>query len=215
MPIFRYPNVLRFLGGKLRIGAPSNYTQFDRDGELLLVGTATAWEDLRIAASSTSKGALRAPGFALFADNGAGSTGVWKDVFDKATEEEKHFEAQFPHRWLAGSTILPHVHWSPMDGGAGVVRWGLEMEWTNIGEVTTETTIIYINQATDEVAKKHMMTDPLGGGVVATGKEHSSMISCRIFRDATHEDDTYDNDAALREIDFHYEVSSFGEDNFD
>jgi hypothetical protein len=39
----------------------------------------------------------------------------------------------------------------------------------------------------------------------------SSMLVCRIFRNATDAtDDTYDDDAGLLEIDFHYEADMVG-----
>ena len=38
----------------------------------------------------------------------------------------------------------------------------------------------------------------------------SSMICCRLFRDATNEADTYEGDAGLLEFDLHYIIDTLG-----
>ena len=158
------------------------------------------------------------PDFAQFKDNGSGSTGVFLYWFDKTTEQSAHFLAQLPHKYKQGSDITCHVHWTPAAtaGGAGTdVCWGLEYTWSNIDEMFGNTTIIYgdeqLNGPGETItADKHYKT--VLGTITGTGKEISSMLDCRIFRDATGNGgtDDYDDDAGLLEIDFHYEKDAPG-----
>lgn len=168
------------------------------------------WEDLRVALELTRRGAANQPGFGQVLDDGSGSVGVYATLFDKATREDVFFSVQFPHAWKIGSTIEPHVHWMPTDTDTGTVRWGLEYTWVDINGTFSNTTIIYAEDAADGTASKHQyasfagVTPPVG----ITGV--SSMMLCRLFRDAAHANDTYDNDAAGLEFDIHYQKDAVG-----
>ncbi|GAH65568.1 unnamed protein product [marine sediment metagenome] len=176
----------------------------------------TAFEDVRVPLAATKKGGLSDPDFVQFQDNGAASTGVYVWAFDPGGEEEMFFECQILHAYREGTTIYPHVHWAPDgNGGAGdVVSWGLEYTWANIGGDFGNTTIISANAHTPAdaalVGDRHYLTSlPV---IVGAGKTISSMLSCRIFRDAAGvlRVDDYANDAFLLEIDFHVEFNSLG-----
>jgi len=91
----------------------------------------------------------------------------------------------------------------------------LEYTWANIGGVFPDTQIVYgdvNNLSEDLIAEKHYITEI--GTLSAIGKTFSSMILCRIFRDATSASgtDDYTDDAGLIEIDFHYKIDSLGSD---
>jgi len=204
------------------VGSASGQVSVQDDGTVRLEGDATSWEDLRIAAESTRAGGTKDPDFAVFKTDGSGSQGVFLLWFDKATEEELYFSVQLPHAWKQGSDLYPHVHWTPAaNGGANeCVRWGLEYTWANVSGTFGDTTIIYTD-ATDGstatvqgdesvVAGKHYISafDALD----ATDKTLSSMLVCRVFRDATDSTDDYNADAGLLEIDFHYQIDAFGSD---
>lgn len=167
------------------------------------------WEDLRIAATSTNIGTANAPAFAKLLDDGAGSQGCYTYLFDAAAEEELFFAVQLPHSWLEGSDIFAHVHWVPTTANAGNVVWGLEYSWANIEGVYANSVLTTVTDSTDSTAKKHIMSNfPV---IAGAGKTASSMILCRVYRKAADAADTYANDAALLEIDFHYRVSRVGE----
>jgi len=178
--------------------------------QILIHGGRVWWEDLRVPLSSAKLGGVHDPGYAMIQTNGAGSQGVGAYVFDAGTEEELFFECQMPHCWKPGTNIKPHVHWSPTVNGIGgqQVSWGLEYSWANIGSEFAATTLIYGDEhyPADSilVADRHYMTSL--GTISGTGKTISSMLACRVFRDAGgwggH--DNYASDAALLEIDFHY-----------
>jgi hypothetical protein len=175
-----------------------------------------AWDDLRVPVFSTTRGGAKDPDIAKVLDNGAGSQGVVTYLFDKAVEEELYFTVQIPHTWKYGTDIKPHVHWMPVaDGAAGSkVCWGLEYSLSEHGATFQNTTIIYGDEhipIETLVADRHYVNS-LGTISMAAVDSLSAMLICRIFRDATGTGgtDDYDNDSALLEIDFHYQIDSQG-----
>jgi hypothetical protein len=197
---------------------PSDTTEFMRPGDDITLSD-TVWDDLRVPALSTKSGGSKIPGTSKLVDDGSGSQGILTYVFDKATEEELYFAVQMPHAWKFETAIHPHVHWTPVaDGAEGAkVSWGLEYSVAKIGTTFPDSTIIYGDTATpneDLIANRHYLTEiGDGSGISMTGVDSvSPMILCRIFRDATGAGgtDDYDDDAALLEIDFHYEIDALG-----
>lgn len=205
------------ISGDFEIGdkVSGNYAKFNSDGELRLYGDTTQWEDLRVPVISTKLGGTKDPDFVKVFDDGGTSQGVFTYAFNKNTEEELYFAVQLPHGWMQGSDIKAHVHWfGSTNGGVGTdVCWGLEYTWANIGATFGNTAIIYGDTndlEEDIVADKHYLTEL--GSITATNKTFSSMILCRVFRDAAGVGgtDDYDYDANLLEIDFHYQIDSLG-----
>lgn len=203
-------------GGTAQFGGSSHYSSFEADGTLLFTGDATVWDDLRVPMTATKTGGSKDPGFSVAFTNGAGSQGVFTYFFDDTTEEELFFAVQLPHGWKEGTSILPHIHWFPkIDGAANAtVSWGMEYTWANVDGTIGNTGIIYTNTTTAGdatlVASKHYMS--AFSAITASGKTISSMLLCRLFRDATGAGltDDYTGDAGLLEIDFHYEADTIG-----
>lgn len=194
-----------------------NFTEISSDGSLRLHGTATAWDDMRVAADTTKLGGNKDPGFSVFKTNGAGSRGVFIYWFDSVLEEEVYFSVQFPYAWKQGSTIYPHVHWTPNSTGTSgqQVVWGLEYSWANINEYFHNTSIVYtsgtsVHDNTLNGAKHYISSYPPIDG---SGKKLSSMMLCRLFRNVSDPDDDYADDAGLLEFDIHYEIDSFGSES--
>lgn len=190
------------------------FVTIDENGIVL---TDTVWDDLRVPVTSTKLGGSKDPGFAKVIDNGSGSQGLFTYLFDAGSEEEIYFACQLPHNWKKETDIKPHVHWIPVaNGTAGQkVCWGLEYSVKAINGVFGNSTIIYgdtVNPSVSAlVAKTHYLTSLTA--ISMTGiTTVSSMLLCRLFRDATGVGgtDSYTDDAALLEIDFHYEIDSLG-----
>ena len=181
--------------------------------------TDTAWGDLRVPVLSTKLGGTKDPDFTKVLDDGDSSQGVFSYLFSASTEEELYFMVQMPHAWKQGTALHPHVHWSPVaNGSAGQkVSWGLEYSVAEIGPTFGDTTIIYGDTTTPDetlVADRHYLTE-LSYISMSSVDSVSTMLVCRVFRDATGGGgtDDYANDAALLEIDFHYEIDSMGSDS--
>lgn len=200
--------------GKLKIGdsAGGNYIEIDLTlGTLRLIGDATSWDDLRVAASVVKPG-VTAPNYKSFGPSGS----LQALMFEAGHHDEVHFEVQMPHSWKEGSNIYPHVHWTPTTADAGNVVWQLEYSWANIngtfgapGNMATAAT------AAGGTAWVHKMTALVESGnayISGAGKTISSMLVCRLHRNSNSGSDTLNKDVAFLEIDFHYEVDSFGSD---
>lgn len=201
--------------GNTRIGDGVNNTYIEADGSLSYEGTATRYDDLRVPVFSTSRDGSNPPDFYWFQDTsgggGSGSQGVFAYWFSGSTQEEVYFIVQMPHGWKEGTDIYPHVHWSAKTNvGTNTVQWGLEYSWGNVGATIGASTIITGNTPIAAVgsvdAYKHAVT-PLGT-ISGLNKNLSSLLICRLFRDAGS--DSYGADAALFEIDFHYQIDSDG-----
>lgn len=144
------------------------------------------------------------------------SKGVVVRAFNSSIEEEVYFEVQMPHSWKEGTIIYPHVHWVPLSSATSAesnVSWGLEYTWSNINELFDDTNIISNNVTMSDgslIADNHYVT--ILGAIDGTGKKISSMILCRLFRDATGvlSEDNYTGLAGLLEFDIHYQSDSFG-----
>ncbi|NIQ10462.1 MAG: hypothetical protein GWO10_16320 [candidate division Zixibacteria bacterium] len=188
-----------------------NYLYINSSGHLTLVGDATVWDDLRVPVYQTKLGGTKDPDFVKVLDDGAGSQGVFAYLFDKTTEEELYFAVQLPHAWKAGSSITPHVHWMPTDTDTGSVVWGIEYSWASINGTFGNTTLVTKTDAADGTADKHQMA--VFSAISGTGHTASSMIICRVYRKAADAADTYNADAALIEVDFHYEVDKIGDNS--
>ena len=189
----------------------TDYSYFETDGTLVFTGAATVWEDLRFDIAVAKVGAS-APDFDTFRN----TTKVY--WFDAGTDQEVHFSCQMPHSW-AGTAIYPHVHWAPSADGSPTgkkVSWGLEYSWADIGEVMPSTQIVYTNTHspadTNVVAYKHYISSFAAITPSASQDGISTMLVCRLFRDATGTGltDSYTADAALLEFDIHYEINTIG-----
>lgn len=214
----RYADGDKLFASESRIGSANSYTEVEPDGTLLMVGDAKVYEDLRIPITSTKTGGSKDPQFTVFKTDGLGSQGVFLYWFDKATEEELYFICQMPHSWDGGA-IEPHIHWTPSTNADGnpvaqKVVWGLEYSWANIGSLFGDTSIIteeaHLPLDANVVAGKHYITSlPL---ITPTADQNglSSILACRVFRDATAVADTYEHDVGLIEIDFHFALDTLG-----
>lgn len=175
-----------------------------------------SWDDIRVSALAGKIGVGSPPAFTKILDDGAGSAGVFAYLFDDTADEQLFFGVQMPHDWKMGSTINFHVHWMPVaNGGAGEnVSWGLEYSLQEVGVTFPNTTIIYGDVSIPNetlVANRHYLTE-IGEIDMSGITTISTMLICRIFRDATSTGgtDDYGDDAALLEMDFHYQRDDLG-----
>ena len=187
-------------------GDTSNYFKLSPTGHFTLNGSATTFDDLRIPGLSVRTNAS-APDLISFAP---ATTNLLVYGFDgTATSEQVYFTIQLPHSYKEGSDITPHVHWSPTDTNSGDVKWNLEYSWANYTDESFPVpSTIDATQAASGTAWQHQKAvfDSISG----TGKKISSMLVCRLYRDPSDAEDTYEHDAAFLEIDFHYEQDTLG-----
>lgn len=199
----------------IQVVSGSNKVFVNPEYGLLLQGDATVWDDLRVPMNGARPGASNDPGFSVWLITG-GSQGVFLWFFDAATEEELYFAVQMPHDYRFGTNLHPHVHWTPSTTRTGTVSWGLEYTISNITGTFPNTRIIYGNTPNPNeynlIANRHYLTElpEIDGSNL---QNVSSMLVCRIFRNATGaggSSDTYGLDIGLLEVDFHYEKDTLG-----
>ena len=198
------------LGGILNnptitIGSGTNVTTFSATYPLpVATGTNTVWDDLRIA-DGQIRGGATAPSLATFGPSGTLRT----YQFSATTLQEVEFAIQMPHDWAEGTALHPHVHWAPTTTDTNRVVWGFEYSWANIAATFGASTTLLITNYTGGTAWKHNIHE-FSADIAGTGKTFSSILVCRLFRDATSGSDDYPDAAAFLEFDIHYERNSLG-----
>jgi hypothetical protein len=164
------------------------------------------WDDLRTPLSSARIG-VNAPTLANFRD------GLYALRFDAGTMNEAFLEAQLPHGWAEGTEIRPHVHWSPGNStNTGSVVWKLEYTWANAvnppGNTWPASSTLTVTQAATGTAYAHQIADL--GGIDGTGFRISSVLVCRLYRDASNAADTFTGGAFAISFDIHHQLESDG-----
>jgi hypothetical protein len=177
-----------------------NVTSISQDGDRLRF-VPTAWNDINFSASNLQPG-VSAPAWSNIVG------GLYGYAFSASLVEELHGCEELLHDYKEGTDIVLHIHWSPLTTNTGVVRWGIEYSWTNIGDNNVATTTIYAEQAGSGVVGRHQKLS--FSDVAGAGKKIGSMFCVRIFRDATHINDTFTGQAFLPQFGIHYERDSLG-----
>jgi hypothetical protein len=205
----------------IKFGDAANYSTFEADGTLLMVGNATVWTDLMVYPDATTRGGSNAPVWggaspAAFKKNAGGtSQGVFLWMFSATVEQELYFTVQIPHSYKLGTTLYPHVHWTTATGtpsGTDVV-WGLEYSVISIAGSFPTTTTLTANSvisliATPSGTGQHLITAL--GTISGSGLGISSILVCRLYRAATNGSDTFANETGLLGFDIHYEQDTQG-----
>ena len=187
----------------------TNNVTIETDGTLVFNNDATVWEDLMVPGLSVGAGAS-APDLVAFGPSG----NLQIYAFDGgSTLEQVYFSVQMQHSWKLGSTIKPHVHWTPTTAGAGNVKWNFEYSWasfTGSGSPTAfpAPTTISVVQAASGIAWAHQLSAL--PDIDGTGQGLSSMLVCRLYRNPADVQDTYASDAAFLQFDVHYEMDTVG-----
>ena len=186
----------------IQFGDASNYSTFESDGTLLMVGNATVWDDVRVSLVTRGSGGVN-PVFSQI----QGVLYAYK--FSGTADNEIFFEVQMPHGWKEGTTIYPHVHWASNGTSTANVTWGLSYEWQNIdglfgGAYSTITNSI----PASGVAKTQQISNISTIGITETDKKISSMILCRLYRAGNA--DSNNDECFLLAFDIHYEVNTIG-----
>lgn len=188
----------------------SDYTAIEADGTIEFNGDATVWDDLRVPLQRGRVAGGNNPDFIQFATDGAASNGVYVYSFDDG--EEIFFSVQMPHGWKVGSTIYPHLHWSPSSDVDPADNVGIYLEyvWADIGEDFGNTTIIGQDVSTGvNNDKNHLIHNFDDAGISGAGHTLSSILHCRFYR-AAAVGDNYADPIWAHEVDFHYEIDTVG-----
>ena len=178
-------------------------------------GTGYCWYD-----------ALQVPGLLVkatgskAADEAAFNTAFFVYQFEAAADEEVYGSIQMPHGW-DGSPISPHVHWAPQTASDGdpanqKVVWCFDYSWADISTTfPAATTALCGDTPTgtfeEPVQFRHYLTATTADITPGAGADGgSSVLYFRLYRDANAGADTYEGEAALISLDFHYKSCKLG-----
>jgi len=200
------------LYAQIEMGSSTDYSEIEQDGTLEFHGEATVWNDYVVPFSSVKTKSTKPPIWESFM--GDIFQYAFKNENDQTKEHEVGFVIQLPHDW-DGSTIYPHIHWSPANDNSGAVVWGIEYTWVEYNEssplefpspiVSTST-----SQQLSNDGFKHLITefDPIS----PSGDQDniSSILVVRFFRNSSASADTYSSNAFALSFDIHYRSNTIG-----
>jgi hypothetical protein len=152
------------------------------------------------------------------------SQGILIYYFDNNVEESIFTLQVLPFNYKPNTPIYIRLHCTPQTDSEGVIRWGMEYSWRNIGErypLEFETTNFIYNETTFSINSKNIHytsifnLDSDHNPVLIDYANHypSSVFTARIFRDGLHVNDTYNSALGLLGIELIYEQCGFGQDN--
>lgn len=173
----------------------------------------TKWDDLRVTLDNGSNAAQ------VNSIPGISGPQLWYFRNDQGVEAMS-FQVQLPHTWVEGTTIYPHLHWTPRGNNvSGNVEWNLDYSWVNYDASTvqvfpavTTSTVVATPASGNFVQSGHYITSLTSGnsGIDGTGKKISSILICRIWRNSSNASDTYNDDAGVLFMDFHIQIDGYG-----
>ena len=147
--------------------------------------------------------------------------GIYLYAFSPDVVQEIFAVAHIDHDYALGTELFPHMHWTTDTTNTGTVRWGIEytlaQRFDDTGVKTFgPTTTLYVEQASDGAAYKHWVAQATpGNGIPGAGINIDTVILFRIFRDATHGNDTYPDPCYGITFDMHYQCSRYATPNRD
>lgn len=133
--------------------------------------------------------------------------------FKKNDIQQCWVDFRMNHDYALNTKVFPRLHWGSNENKSGTVRWGIEYTVAKGHGQGSDSqfpisSIIYLEQnlsATD--IDKHLITEVTEAqAILSTNLEPDSLILMRIFRDATHINDTYPDYCFLFRVDLHYQV---------
>ena len=190
-----------------KFGGVDNYSMFEADGTYVAVGDAVVFDDIYPISISTGTNGANVPAFSAFSGNFKSY-----EFLGVALVKELQATFQVPHWYLEGGNVVPHIHlYIPDDDTGGVIKFGCELEWSNVddtGAISSATLYGTITRATNAGISKNIILS--FGEVDGTGKEISSIIGCRFFRDPTDAADTFGSSVWLRSTDVHAPKNTLG-----
>ena len=211
-PVFNFSDGI-YVNGVSRIGdgGTTNYTEFEADGSLTMVGTATVFQDVNTGFAGAKVPAANAPTWTTF----IGNINAYTFAVDNYIDVEA---LEVPHGWKEGSDIEIHIHWATNGNNDATVRgvkWEVEYTWANmlsaggttafgsIAAVSTETSI-----AANEPTLTHKYTSVLT--FTPTGGKVGMYIKLRLKRIASVTNTAPANNPFGLAVGIHCELNRIG-----
>lgn len=193
------------MNGKVYAGNVSegNYFQIDPNGFIWAFGTARGWDDVNVGAITLGKGAT-----APDESDWATSTIRILSYAGSGAAQSASGCVEIPHNYAQGTDITPHVHWNSTSVNAGNVKWQLEYNVADSGQIPLTASTTNSIQAAPGHNNYSQRADfyPIPG----SGRTIGGQICFRLFRDSTDAEDTYGDAGEVQTFGFHYQRDSLG-----
>jgi hypothetical protein len=194
--------------GKFGDVGGGNYSEFESDGTYKANGNATTFDDLL---GDITR--LQVVGVGIVADN---TENALKFQTSANLSDYAVINYQLRHRWKAGSSIYPHIHFEQTENH--VPNFLIRYRWQkNLGAKTTSwsdykcTTLVtpYTSGTLNNIAHGVAITAPSGYSI-------SDILQFRIFRDNANTStvftgaDPFTTDVLVTGVDIHIEEDTLG-----
>lgn len=135
--------------------------------------------------------------------------GISAYTFSPTQMKEVWVSFHINHDYAPGTPLYPHVHFVPTTNeAAGVVRWGIEYAYSrghSRGTFPTTQTVYIEHTVEANQQYCHYISEVADDAVIFDqSTEVDGVLLCRVFRDATHANDTYTGEVAGIFVDMHY-----------
>lgn len=209
--IINQPNGIAGLdeNGNLIASGSQLITALDgQNGDIRTTNQQYVWEDLiqPFIVKNTSGG--NNPTFGIIFGNFQGY------IFSPTTMNQVWVDFHFKHDYAEQTPVYPHVHWCPMTNQAGVVRWGLECTYADghaMGTFNTFVTLYVETQVYSNSLGKHIISEINDASALLLPEVTTDgVLKIRVFRDASHPNDTYPGEVHAWQSDIHYRRSRLG-----
>jgi hypothetical protein len=135
--------------------------------------------------------------------------GIYLLAFPDSATSEVFGNFHIDHDHAPGTALYPHIHWTVSSASTGTVRWGIE--WTlakgHQQMAFGPTTTVYVEQAATGTPYLHYISEVAPANAIpGTNVEPDTFVLMRVFRDATHPNDTFSDQVFGIALDLHYQA---------
>jgi hypothetical protein len=183
-------------------GGSLSYPELDSNFDQLDTRTRIGWRDNVV--ELTIRNGPSEPQLSTFRG------GIMLPAFVQTDVQSGYGNFHIDHDYAPGTAIYPHVHWSVDGSQVGTVRWGFEWTYAKGHQQMAfgATQTFYVEMTTTGTPYMHYVSECSDlQAIPGTNVETDGFILLRVFRDATHPNDTYDDQVFGIAIDLHYQVS--------
>ena len=135
-------------------------------------------------------------------------------LFSNTVMNQVWVDVTIGYDYASGTVVYPSIHWMPVTSDTGTVRWGVEyiVAKGHGQQVFSSPTTVYIEHSVSAASSgKHMISEvSLTDAIAATSLEPDTVIKMRVFRDATHTNDTLEANVHAWQANIRYQRGQLG-----
>jgi hypothetical protein len=158
------------------------------------------WGDITADLGSGKVAGANQPTWSTFRD------GIQAYEFSATQMKELWITFHVDHDYKDGSSVYPHVHWSPNTTSTGTVRWGFEYtvaKGHDQAAFPASVTVYVETTISSNKQYQHIISEVVDNDAF-DAFEPDTLILMRIFRDAAHANDTFPDTVHAFTADIHF-----------